>query len=727
MALRIRRGTNSQRIATIFDQGELVWTTDQNQLFVGDGGQGGVSIAESIAGDGLLFDSATGTLKTAALTLSTDDVTEGNRWYFTEQRAQDATAHLFANGTQSGITFQYNDVDNAMNVTVDAESLQDVIAPLFTSGSNTGISFTYADSSNRIDAVVSQEYIQDRAASLFETGTQTGITFEYDDAGNKINATVESEYIQDKAALLFTAGTHTGITFDYIDGSDKINATVSIDAESVQDLIAPLFTNGNSGNTDIIFSYHDNSNTITAAVATVVQHDLAPTLGGNLNVNNYTINGTGDINVTGSISNNTISISTDTIDSTSGSVVVNTTNGLEVTNGLITSSITAAPSNTLTLTGNQYSFITTLSTSSDGSVLTTFDNLNKVELSATGTIAVAESIGAFTGKFIDGSTSNEFWSGMTIQIDPSTASSSTDVKGKLVFSVSNGSLNSDPKLLTFNSLGRLAVNQEFAVSTLDVNGDVHLSTQTTAPSSGTGKIAVASGNPTEWDPAKFKTDTNYLTFYNGSNWGSVVTITNNEIFGVPAYSNGSGFTVNVTVTSGSYSAVVTNNAGSSYVKYQEITVPGASLGGTVDNDITIFVKTVNGSGAITDFEFSGTSISGNHSYTAVSTALAQTTTSLDLFNRNDVLAATNNGPKTVNAFLNASTISIGASTGTTTINNSVSINGVLKLSVLSSAPTGAAGEIAVANGLTSGWDPKGTNLGVSYPCYHNGTSWVAMI
>jgi len=44
MSLRIRRGTNAERQGITFDLGEIVWTTDTQQLWVGDGvTQGAVS------------------------------------------------------------------------------------------------------------------------------------------------------------------------------------------------------------------------------------------------------------------------------------------------------------------------------------------------------------------------------------------------------------------------------------------------------------------------------------------------------------------------------------------------------------------------------------------------------------------------------------------------------------------------------------------------------------
>jgi hypothetical protein len=35
--------------------------------------------------------------------------------------------------------------------------------------------------------------------------------------------------------------------------------------------------------------------------------------------------------------------------------------------------------------------------------------------------------------------------------------------------------------------------------------------------------------------------------------------------------------------------------------------------------------------------------------------------------------------------------------------------------------------IAIADGNTTGWDPKGTNLGVAYPVFYDGSAWTALL
>jgi hypothetical protein len=60
MSLRIRRGTEAQRPSAAFDLGEIVWTTDTNKLYVGDGvNLGGKNILATSAGTGLVWNATT--------------------------------------------------------------------------------------------------------------------------------------------------------------------------------------------------------------------------------------------------------------------------------------------------------------------------------------------------------------------------------------------------------------------------------------------------------------------------------------------------------------------------------------------------------------------------------------------------------------------------------------------------------------------------------------------
>jgi len=167
MSLRIRRGTEAQRTGVILETGEIAWTTDYRQLWVGDGLQPGgyPVVGANVAGYGLSYNNTSHKLEVAGLT--TDDVVQGvNNKYFSAELAQDAAAALFNNGSHTGITFQYDDTQAAINavVTLDTstsdnirELAQDSVWTMLRDGSHSNISFTYNDngtSTGTINATV---------------------------------------------------------------------------------------------------------------------------------------------------------------------------------------------------------------------------------------------------------------------------------------------------------------------------------------------------------------------------------------------------------------------------------------------------------------------------------------------------------------------------------------------------------------------------------------------
>ena len=104
MALQIRRGSNSDRTANSFIpvSGELVYTLDTKELWVGDGTTvGGTRVGPVRSVNGLI----------GVVALTTDDITAGstNKYYVTSQAKLDAATALIAgNAVNTGITFSYN-------------------------------------------------------------------------------------------------------------------------------------------------------------------------------------------------------------------------------------------------------------------------------------------------------------------------------------------------------------------------------------------------------------------------------------------------------------------------------------------------------------------------------------------------------------------------------------------------------------------------------------------
>ena len=198
MAFQLRRGTNAQRLGLTPLQGELIYTTDTKALYVGDGttaggtsvggGGGGatdlndltdvvitggtlasgqvlkyngtnwVNGTDSTGGGGGAVDSVNGEVGDVVLT--TTDIAQGTNEYYTQQKAQDATASLFDNGTHTGITFVYDDLTNSISATVTGgggtteNQVLDWVGPMLEDGINTGITFTYDPLTNGLTSTV---------------------------------------------------------------------------------------------------------------------------------------------------------------------------------------------------------------------------------------------------------------------------------------------------------------------------------------------------------------------------------------------------------------------------------------------------------------------------------------------------------------------------------------------------------------------------------------------
>ena len=113
MALQIRRGTDAQRQATLFKSGELTYTIDSKDLYVGDNVTlGGTQIAPVKSVNG----------STGAVVLTTTQITEGTNQYYTANRAKaDAAAALTGgNSGNTGITFTWNSGTNTITAVVTA-------------------------------------------------------------------------------------------------------------------------------------------------------------------------------------------------------------------------------------------------------------------------------------------------------------------------------------------------------------------------------------------------------------------------------------------------------------------------------------------------------------------------------------------------------------------------------------------------------------------------------
>ena len=286
MSLRIRRGTEQERIGRTFDQGEIIWTTNGEKLYVGDGvTPGGKNVAAQLAGTNLAFNATTGTLGVTGLT--TDLVTEGlNNKYFSAEAAQDAIGAAIAAGSQSGINVVYNDNGAgpaSINFTV-------------TGGGGGGLSDIVLDTTPSLGGNLDLN-----SKNLFGTGS-------IDITGN---ITITGGIIGSTLALTTGLGTELILNGNDISGTGDVR-------------IAGDFTGTNVNVTGTISAING--------------------LGANLNLNSRDITGFGGINIVGdigavniiastldadtsitgaSLNTSQLTLSTNTIQSSNGALVLN--------------------------------------------------------------------------------------------------------------------------------------------------------------------------------------------------------------------------------------------------------------------------------------------------------------------------------------------------------------------------------------------------------------------
>lgn len=314
MSLRIRRGTNTERTTQYFDNAEPVWVTDSQKLYIGDGQsnengtQGGINILASSAGEGLQFNHTTQQLDLnfADPRVDTDDLSEGsvNR-YFTDQRARASAASLIMNGTSPNITYTLTTDPQSgaevLNTFIDfgaanIEGIQDTVADMFQQAGNIDILFSYDDSAGEITATLDASRIRYYAESVITEGNQTGLSLVYDSYNNVINSSIDNLYIQDLVTYTIVNGSQSDVTS--ITNQDGF-IDLSLNTSKVKDIASEMFTDPAIVHQNITFTYADGK--ITASASTQLIGDTTPSLGGNLNLNNFDVEGTGNIKTTGYI------------------------------------------------------------------------------------------------------------------------------------------------------------------------------------------------------------------------------------------------------------------------------------------------------------------------------------------------------------------------------------------------------------------------------------------
>lgn len=500
MSLRIRRGTNSQRATRNFDLGELVYTTDTKQLYVGDGiTAGGVNVLATSAGPGLEWDSAIQKFKIGSANLTTESITESENGgqYFTAERAVAALAENLITdpSLHTGISFSLSEGFIIAEVSG--------VSGLTTSNVSEGSNLYYTN-----------ERVQDTVANMFATGTHSGISFSYNDdaspTAGSLSVSVPFPTVQFYDALTYSLidGQHTNISF-VVNEDHTINTIVTTNSADVRSVVNSMISTGTHDG--ITYTYDAENFTLSSTVSVAgIEYHAAQLL----------VNGTHD----------TIAVEYDEANSQINLSIGDFTS-LQTTT-LVTDTIEPIGNADFIIKGNRYGspgaqvsfeFLAAPWLAETTSILDQTGDFRKLEIRtykddvATPTaIGLGDVLGTltFTGMI---NSSTDIQSHIGYQIDRLGTPTSTHRPTKFFVLAQPDTENDPMRILSFDSFGRLAVNQETANATVDINGVMRLVKQTLAPSTPVeGMIAVA--DRVTWDPASKGSGGSYPVYYDGSTW-----------------------------------------------------------------------------------------------------------------------------------------------------------------------------------------------------------------
>ena len=234
--LKVKRGTNLSNAGTPA-AGELIYKTDTNELFVGDGstaatglsaigGSGSGDIEGVTAGVGLSGGGSSGTVSLAV------DLSELTDMTASVNSSEDELIILDNGADRRKLISEiplsaFNNDSGFITSTLTTEQVQDIVGAMFSSNTETRITATYQDSDGTIDLVVDDldtdtqlttENVQDIVGAMFSSNTETRISATYQDGDGTIDLVVD-DMTQD-------TNTNQLTTFQLEDG-DGTEVTIS--------------------------------------------------------------------------------------------------------------------------------------------------------------------------------------------------------------------------------------------------------------------------------------------------------------------------------------------------------------------------------------------------------------------------------------------------------------------------------------------------------------------
>ena len=223
---------------------------------------------------GVSFD-GTGNINLPGVNTAGNQDTSGN--------AATATA-LETARTIHGVSF-----DGTANIDL-SEVVQDTVGAMFSSNTETGITATYQDGDGTIDLVVGTLNQDTTGNAATATALETARTIAGQSFDGTGNITIASSNLSDGSALLknVVEDTSPQLGGDLDLNNNNITGTGNIPAANLTGTLPAI----------------DGSNLTGVTSATNLLSDTSPQLGGNLDLNSKTINGSGTINYTGSLTQN---------------------------------------------------------------------------------------------------------------------------------------------------------------------------------------------------------------------------------------------------------------------------------------------------------------------------------------------------------------------------------------------------------------------------------------
>ncbi len=481
MPLQIRRGTEAERqvLASPPQMGEMIWVTDDQKLYIGDG---------------------------ATLLKDLTPITG-----FNAEDAEDAIGDMLGTAsTHAGISFNYNDSAGTLDATVSLDQLrQNVDMNSFDITGNGNVNIT--------GNVTATRFTGDYQGSI--SADDSTIMLDAVKGSFNLNGTVGTDIIPNGNEVYDIGSASARFKDLYLSGSTINLGTSQISRNAAGGINIPANStidggpiggagSGGSLNVDIVGDdstviVNSSNGNITAesvfgnVYGSVFADDstqLVNAMDGTVNLNNGTVNFVDNI-LRVQLPETLIKIG-DVADS--------------------------APSPTLQITNLDYSqpieIVALGGTSITDTTKFTFSSRHNNIVTPTNP-AAGEFIGSLSARaFETGANSYVGTSIFGFQIDPNETVASDTVKGKIVLS-NNGGTGSTPdlKYFTFDAKGQVAINQQNAAATLDVNGFAKLAVLTAEPTSpAAGMIAIADG--ATWDPSGANPTKQQAVIYLGTAW-----------------------------------------------------------------------------------------------------------------------------------------------------------------------------------------------------------------